>query len=215
MNTQATIIQGSPEWHALRLGRVTASRVGDVIAKTKAGASASRASYAAELLAERLTGMATPNYPSAAMQWGTLHEADARAAYIALTGKPVVEVAFVSHPAIAMSGASPDGLVGDEGLLEIKCPTSPTHIESLLGGEINPKHIAQMQWQMVATGRQWCDYASYDPRLEKHMQLIVTRVDRDDPLIAVLEAAVIEFLAEIEEKIERLNRIYRPGEDEF
>lgn len=199
------MIQGSEEWFAIRCGKVTASRVADVIAKTKTGYSASRANYAAELIAERLTGSTALSFTNAAMQHGTLCEPMARCAYAARQGVEVVEIAFVDHPEIAMSGASPDGMVGDDGLTEIKCPNTATHLDTLLGEPIAAKYITQMQWQMATTGRAWCDFVSFDPRLPEHMQLFVQRVPRDVGLILDLEQAVTDFLAEIDAKVSALN----------
>jgi putative phage-type endonuclease len=202
------IIQGSPEWFAVRLGKVTASRVNDVIAKTKTGWGASRANYAAELIAERLTGKATEGFTNAAMQWGTDCEPDARRAYEFRTDAEVVQVGFASHPTIAMSGCSPDGLVGERGLVEIKCPNTATHLDTLLNQEVPGKYVTQMMWQMACTGRAWCDFVSFDPRLPESMRLFVKRVPRNDLRISELETLVTEFLAEIEQRITVLQRLY-------
>lgn len=202
--------QGSPEWKALRAGKVTASRVADVIARTKTGWGASRANYMAELIAERLTGQPAPSFSNAAMQWGTDKEPEARDYYAFITGAAVEQIAFAHHPTLADSGASPDGLVGDDGLVEIKCPNTATHIDTLLGAVGASKYMTQMQWQMACTGRKWCDFVSYDPRMPESMQLFVKRVDRDDDLIAVLEKDVAEFLAELAEKVGALNALYAP-----
>ncbi len=198
------MIQGSEEWFAARCGRVTASRVADVIAKTRNGWGASRANYAAELIAERLTGVTAPSFTNAAMQHGTLCEPLARQAYQDRHGVLVSEVAFVEHPEIAMSGASPDGLVGDDGLVEIKCPNTATHLDTLLGEPIPAKYVTQMQWQMACCGREWCDYCSFDPRLPEAMQLHVQQVARDVSMILDLEQQVTEFLAEIDAKVAAL-----------
>jgi putative phage-type endonuclease len=202
------IVQGSPEWIAIRLGRVTASRVADVVARTKSGWGASRANYLAELIAERLTGTAAETYVNGAMQWGIEKEPDARAAYEWLKQTPVQEVGFVLHPAIAMSGASPDGLIGDDGLVELKCPNTSTHIETLLGQKVPEKYITQMQWQMACSGKQWCDYVSYDPRLPEPMRLFVRRIPRDNARIAELEKDVVAFLQELDDKLFNLNQLY-------
>lgn len=199
-----TIVQGSPEWFAQRVGKVTASRLVDVVAKIKSGESASRAGYRAELVAERLTGKAAESFSSAEMKWGTDCEPLARAAYEAETGDLVEEVAMIPHPVIAMAGASPDGLVGFVGQLEIKCPNTKTHIDTILSGEAPAKYIPQMQWQMACCGRQWCDFVSFDPRMPADMQLFIKRVPRDDKLIAEYEAEVIKFLAEVDETVEKL-----------
>lgn len=202
------VIQGSVEWFTLRAGKVTASRVADVVAKTKTGWGASRANYMAELIAERLTGEAAERFSNAAMQWGTDHEPDARAAYEFFRDATVTEIGFVEHPSIAMTGASPDGLVGDDGLVEIKCPNTATHLETLLSQTVPAKYVTQMLWQMACTGRKWCDFVSYDPRLPESMSLFVKRIDRDDKRIAELETDISAFLAETASKLAQLNSIY-------
>lgn len=202
------IVQGSPEWFALRVGRVTASRVADVIARTKTGYGASRANYMAELIAERLTGVTAPSFTNAAMQWGTDTEPYARQAYAEHRGVEVFECGFVSHPEIAMTGASPDGLVGEDGLVEIKCPNTATHLDSLLGEDIASKYLTQMQWQMACTGRAWCDFVSFDPRMPEPMRLHVRRVERDLSAIVGLESEVAGFLAELDAKVSELRRRY-------
>lgn len=202
------IEQGSDAWKQMRLGKATASRIADVVARTKSGWGASRANYAAELIAERLTGIAVESYSNAAMQWGTEKEPDARAAYEFLTGNEVVMVAFVAHPGINMSGTSPDGLVGENGMVEIKCPNTATHIDTLLGQNVPGKYITQMQWQMACTGRAWCDFVSFDPRLPESMRLFIQRVRRDNALIASLEKDVRDFLAEIDDKVDAINSRY-------
>lgn len=198
------IIQGSPEWHALRLGKVTASRVADVVAKTKTGWGASRTNYAAELIAERLTGTTADRFTNAAMQWGTDNEPQARKAYEFMTDNAVTEIGFVAHPTILLSGASPDGLVGDDGLLEIKCPNTATHIDTLLTQAVPSKYVTQMHWQMACTGRKWCDFVSFDPRMPEDMRLFIRRVTRDDVFLKSLEMDVAVFLAEIDATIGKL-----------
>jgi putative phage-type endonuclease len=201
------IVQGSPEWFAIRLGKVTASRVADVIAKTKTGWGASRANYMAELIAERLTGTTAASFSNAAMQWGTEKEPEARAAYSFYADSEVVEVGFVSHPTITMSGASPDGHVGDDGSTEFKCPNTATHLETLLGEPVAAKYITQCQWQMACNGRKWCDWVSYDPRLPENMRLFVKRISRDDAVIDALENNVRDFLLEVDSKIAALKKL--------
>lgn len=196
--------QGSPEWIAARLGRVTASRVHDVIARTKSGYTAARANYEAELIAERLTGTQAERFINDAMRWGTETEAQARANYALIHGADVAEVGFVPHPTIEMAGASPDGLVGDDGLVEIKCPNIATHLATVLGAPIPVKYASQMAWQMACTGRQWCDFVSFDPRMPERHQLFVQRIGRDDALIAQMEDEVRVFLFELERKIKKL-----------
>lgn len=201
--------QRSDEWFAVRCGRVTASRVADVIAKTKTGYGASRANYAAQLVAERLTGKVQESFTNSAMQWGTDKEPDARNAYCFFHDVDVVETGFEIHPSIALSGASPDGLVGDDGLVEIKCPNTATHIETLLGGTIPAKYETQMLWQMACTGRQWCDFVSFDPRLPETMQLFVKRLQRDDIRIAELEKEVSTFIGEVTKTVNALKAKYQ------
>ncbi len=199
--------QRTTEWHTARLGKVTASRVADVIAKTKTGYGASRANLMADLIVERLTGQPASTFSNAHMEWGTEQEPHARAAYSARTGELVEEVGFVDHPSVANSGASPDGLVGDEGLVEFKCPATSTHLDTLLAGEVPSKYISQMQWQMACTGRKWCDFCSYDPRLPEHLRMFVKRVPRDDEYIKTLETEVTKFLAELDEKLKQLEKV--------
>jgi putative phage-type endonuclease len=199
------IVQGSPEWFLQRLGKVTASRLADVVAKTKTGESASRATYRAELVAERLTGKQAEGFSNAAMKWGTDCEPLARAAYEAERGVFVIETGMIHHPTIAMSGASPDGLVMADGLLEIKCPETKAHIETVLSGKAPSKYVPQMQWQMACTGRAWCDFVSFDPRMPADVQIFVTRVNRDVDAIAEYEAEVIRFLAEVDDTVAKLN----------
>jgi putative phage-type endonuclease len=202
------IIQGSAEWKAIRCGKVTASRVADVITRTKTGYGASRANYAAELVAERLTGVVIEGYTNAAMQHGTMTEPEARVAYEFRTDQSVVEVGFIEHPNLAMCGASPDGLVGEDGLIEIKCPNTATHIDTLLSGKIPGKYETQMLWQMACSGRKWCDYVSYDPRLPESMRLFVKRFHRDEKRIEEITGEVMLFLTEINETVSKLTERY-------
>jgi len=201
------IEQGSPEWFAQRLGKVTASRVADVIAKTKTGYSTSRDNYMAQLVCERMTNTVAESFTNSAMQHGVDTEPLARAAYEAHADVLVDEVAMITHPTIEAAGASPDGYVGDEGLLEVKCPNSATHIDTLLTQVVPGKYITQMQWQMACTGRKWCDFVSFDPRLPIELQLFVKRVNRDDDFIANLEKEVVLFLTELDGKIKKLNEL--------
>lgn len=212
----ATILQmdqRTDDWFAARCGRVTASRVADVIARTKTGYSTSRANYAAQLVCERLTGQTEASFVNAAMQWGIDQEASARDAYCFRHDADVQEVGFVLHPTITLSGASPDGLVGDDGIVEIKCPNTATHIDTLLNGTIADKYVVQMQWQMACTGRQWCDFVSFDPRLPEEMRLFVQRVSRDETRIADLEHEVSAFIDEINSTVDRLRATYAPAND--
>jgi hypothetical protein len=140
------------------------------------------------------------------MEWGTEQEPNARAAYSARTGELVEEVGFIDHPTIAMSGASPDGLVND-GIVEFKCPNTATHLEYLLADKVLEKYVTQMQWQMACTGRPWCDFVSYDPRLPEHLQMLVVRVPRNEVRIAELETEVRKFLAELDDKVKKLQEL--------
>jgi putative phage-type endonuclease len=198
------IIQGTPEWFGVRCGKVTASRVADIIRRTKTGFSTSRANYMAELIAEKLTGVPAPHFVSGPMQWGTEQEPNAKSAYEFKTALEVVPVGFVIHPTIRDSGASPDGYVGAEGLIETKCPLTATHIDTLLTERIDPDYITQCQFQMACTGRQWCDWVSYDPRMPESLKLYVQRVERDQDRIDELEAAVLGFLDELAKKLAQL-----------
>jgi putative phage-type endonuclease len=200
------IEQRTEEWFAARLGKVTASRVADVIAKTKTGYSASRENYMTQLVLERITQTKSEGFTSAAMEWGTTQEPFARAAYEATQGVMVEEVGFVPHPTIDMAGASPDGLVGDDGMVEIKCPESKGMLETLLSQKVPGKYFAQMQFQMACTGRNWCDYVVFDPRMPAKVQLFVKRVDRDDTYIAEIEAEIVKFLAEVQSQVNQLNQ---------
>jgi putative phage-type endonuclease len=191
--------QGTTEWLSERAGKVTASKIADVMAKTKSGPGAARKNYMAQLLTERLTGEPTQGFTNAAMEWGTEQEPRARAMYSFHTGNSVLETGFVPHPEIERTGASPDGLVGDDGLVEIKCPNTATHIETLRGGKIDRKYLLQMHWQMICTGREWCDFVSFDPRLPEPMQLHVQRVERDAELVEEITAEVTQFLTELNE----------------
>jgi putative phage-type endonuclease len=202
-----TMIQGSPEWFAARLGKVTASRVADLTATTKTGWGASRKNYLAELVAERLTGVSAASFTNAAMQWGTETEPQARAAYGFFHDADVSEVGFVPHPIITMAGASPDGLVGDAGMVEIKCPNTSTHIDTLLGTEVPNKYFTQMQFQMACTARQWCDFVSFDPRMPENLRLFTKRVPRDQDVIDALDNAVRVFLAELDATVLALGKL--------
>ena len=197
--------QGTPEWFAARLGNVTASRVADVIAKTKSGYSASRENYMAQLICERMTNTVAESYTNAAMAWGTETEPLARAAYESYADVLVDEVGYIPHPTIERAGASPDGLVGLYGLLEIKCPNSSTAIETLLTQTVPAKYITQMQWQMSCTGRTWADFVSFDPRLPSGLQMFVKRVEFDAEYVAMLKEEVTKFLTELDAKISKLN----------
>jgi putative phage-type endonuclease len=199
--------QGSDAWMANRVGRVTASRVADILAKTKTGVSASRAGYLGELVAERLTGMtAASAFMNDDMRRGIELEPDARFAYEVKTGNVVAECGFVLHPTLH-AGASPDGLVGDDGLLELKCPRTHVHIEYIEAGKPPPKYQPQMAWQCICTGRPWVDFASYDPRMPEKLQLFVVRYTPSMEYLRELEAEVTAFIAEVDAKVAALSRL--------
>jgi putative phage-type endonuclease len=200
--------QRTAEWFAARLGKATASKAADIVAKTKTGYSTSRANYAAQLVAERLTGVPAETFTNGAMQWGVDKEGEARIAYEQHSLCTVTEVGFVDHPTIAMAGCSPDGLVGTDGLLEIKCPITATHIDTLLGGSVPAKYRHQINFQLACTGRQWCDFVSFDPRLPDEMRLFVQRIERDDEAIRELEEEVTKFLAEVDQTVAALKAKY-------
>jgi len=199
--------QRSEDWFAARCGKVTASRVADIIAKTKTGYSTSRENYLAQIVCERMTGKPAESYSNSAMQWGTDQEPFARAAYELIKDVLVEEVGFVLHPNISEAGASPDGLVGLFGLVEIKCPNTATHISTLLDQKVPEKYNTQMQWQMACTQRQWCDFVSFDPRMAEGLQLFIKRVEFDPLYVANLEKEVLNFLFDVEYKINQLNKL--------
>ena len=204
------IEQRTEEWFQQRLGKVTASRISDVIAKTKTGISTSRQNYLIQLVSERLTGKKGDSFVNQAMLDGIERESAARAIYMLNRDVSVTEVGFFDHPVIKNSGASPDGAVNAEeegkyaGLIEIKCPIETTHTNTLMSKSVPSKYIPQMQWQLACTGAKWVDFVSYNPNFPMELQLFVTRVDRDDTYIAELEAEVVKFLEEVEQTIIKL-----------
>lgn len=199
--------QGSPEWLAARVGRVTASRIPDVMAKGKGGEAQTRLNYKWQLVAEIMTGQSQEDrFFSQAMAWGVEQEPFARAAYEIQTGGLVENVGLVAHPSIPRCAASPDGLVGLDGLLEIKCPKTPTHLEYMEKGAIPGNYQLQMLWQMTCTGRQWVDFATFDPRLPEELQLFVMRFPLDQARIDAIESEVQKFWNEIDEIIETLRK---------
>lgn len=200
------MMQGTPEWIERRRGKVTASRVKDILATTKSGPSASRKNYLAQLVAERLSGNVEAGFTSAAMQWGTDNEPLARAAYEIATGNDVDQIDFIDHQKIEMSGASPDGMAGADGLVEIKCPNTATHIEYLLSKDVPKDYIPQMTWQIACSGRKWCDFVSYDPRMPDDLRLFVVRFTPTKEEIADIESKVSAFLAEVQETINKLTK---------
>ena len=199
------IAQGTPEWFAQRLGHVTASRMSDVLAKGKAGEAVTRQKYRMQIIAERVSGRVAESFTSAAMEWGTEHEPLARIRYEADTGYFVDEAEFCFHPTIKWLGASPDGVIsGVNALIEIKCPNTQTHLGYRLDNKPPAAYINQMQCQMWVTGATYCDFVSYDPRVPEHLQLFVSRLQRDNDLIAKMEIETIKFLGEVEEAINQL-----------
>ena len=201
--------QRTAEWFAERCGKVTASRVADVMDfKRDGSSSAARDAYLAEIVAERLSGETYEHFVSKPMQWGIDVEPEARGAYEAIERTFVDLVGFVPHPMIANAGASPDGMVGADGLIEIKCPNTSTHIKTLIRGTGDPQYTDQIQWQLACTGRDWCDFVSFDPRIPAPMSLFIARVKRSDERIAELHRGVVRFLAEVDEIIERLQETY-------
>jgi hypothetical protein len=198
--------QGSAFWHELRRGMVTASRCADVIATIKKGKeeAAARRNYRTELLVERLTGLSTEHYVTREMQWGADQEQYARAAYELEQNVLVETCGFVIHPEIQRFGCSPDGLVGSDGMIQVKCPTTATHLAWMLSESIPVEHAVQMLAELSCTGRQWNDFVSFDPRLPKHLQLYIRRFERNQGLITTLESKVIQFNAELDEVLAQL-----------
>ncbi|WP_024516783.1 lambda exonuclease family protein [Bradyrhizobium sp. Tv2a-2] len=202
------LIQGSEEWRLARCGSLGASRVADAIAKTKTGFGASRANLLAELACERLTGAPTEKFITAAMQHGTDTEPEARCAYEFYRDVSVEQVGIIKHPTIVGTHSSPDGLVGGDGLVEIKCCQAAAHLEVLLDRAVPAKYVTQATWQMACTGRDWCDLAFYNPSFPEAMTLFVSRVERDDKRITELELMVKEFLKELDAKVADLRTLY-------
>lgn len=207
-------LQRTDEWYQARLGKFTASRYSDAMAKTRNGWGASRAQYMAELVKERLTGRPHQGFVSKAMQDGIEREPEALASYSLVRDVDIVPVGFVPHPHIEMAGASPDGLIGDDGLIEVKCPTGAVHINWLLGRSPIPMvHIEQIQWQLICTGRQWCDWVSFDPEMPFELQLYVVRVTRvSDQIVETMEHEVEVFLDEVALACEELQIAMRQKE---
>jgi len=206
--------QGSAAWFAARCGRLTASRIGEATKRVKGGGwGAGRRNVMGELVSERLTGQAADHYVSPAMQWGLANEAAAVQGYEFLTGAVARETGFIPHPTIRDSGASPDRLIGDDGLLEAKCPITVNHIATLLAGMDAPgyvpeEYLPQIHWQMACTGRPWANFISFDPRMPAHLQVYIARIARDEAVIAALEADARVFLDELDAQVERLHALY-------
>ncbi len=201
------LLQRSPEWHAARCGSLGASALYEIVARTKSGYSASRANRLAALVVERLTGQAQESFQNAAMIHGIETEPEARAAYSFYKDVEVAEVGLIKHPTIAWTHASPDGLIGDDGMLEIKAPQPAAHLAVLTGQGIPDKYIIQCQWQMACSGRKWNDFASYSPAFPEHLRLWVRRIDRDPARIEQLEYEARAFLAEVEDTLAALAKV--------
>lgn len=199
--------QGTQEWKLSRVGHVTASRISDLMARTKTGWGAGRQNYLAQLVAERLTGVTGESFTNSAMQWGTDTEPKARDTYSFFSNKEVRQVGFIAHPFIPMAGCSSDGFVDHDGLVEIKCPNTSTHIDTLLDQEVPEKYVKQMQFQMACTGRNWCDFVSFDPRMPVELQIFVRRINRDKDTISQIEMAVRDFLLELDQKVAALKEL--------
>jgi len=201
---QSEVEQRTEAWRQMRLGKVTASRVADVMATIRSGEAAARKNYRMELLCERLSGTQAENFVSAPMQRGIDLEPIARGTYEGETGSMVQEVAFIDHPSIPMFGASPDGLVGDDGMLEIKVPNTATHIEFLMTGRIDPKYEWQMTCQMACADRKWCDFVSFDDRLPTELAYKCVRYQLDPNKAADMCQEVISFLAELDQLVAQM-----------
>lgn len=199
--------QRTDEWFQARLGKVTASKISDVMTKIKNGYAASRQNYMTQLICERLTEKPTESYSNAAMQRGTELEPEARRCYELENLCKVSEVGFIPHPTIENAGASPDGLVNDDGLIEIKCPNTWTHLEFIQSLKPKREYILQMQWQMICTGRKWCDFVSYDDRLPDNLSFKCVRIYYDENIAHEIELEVIQFLQELDEKIKQIKKI--------
>ncbi|MCX8674916.1 YqaJ viral recombinase family protein [Gilliamella sp. B3023] len=199
--------QRTDEWFQARLGKVTASKISDVMTKIKNGYAASRQNYMTQLICERLTEKPTESYSNAAMQRGTELEPEARRCYELENLCKVSEVGFIPHPTIENAGASPDGLVNDDGLIEIKCPNTWTHLEFIQSLKPKREYILQMQWQMICTGRKWCDFVSYDDRLPDNLSYKCVRIYYDENLAQEIEIEVIKFLQELDERIKQIEAV--------
>ena len=193
--------QGSDAWHVARLGMATASRFTDVLAKTRSGYSTSRKNYAVELALEQITGNRQEFFKTTAVLWGTETEPVARLEYELITGNEVEETGFWKHDILPI-GASPDGLVNKDGLLEIKCPNSATHLETLISGKVPRQYIAQVQGQLLITERNWADFVSYDPRMPENAKIKIIHVERDEEFIKELIHELEEFVKEVDEQVQ-------------
>lgn len=199
--------QSSPEWVVCRIGRITGSRVPDALKTIKSGAfAASRIDYAYDLALERLTG--EPQGPDLSnvswVQDGKAWEADARALYEFRYNVTVEQIGFATHDELPMFGASPDGLIGDDGVLEIKAPKAKTHLQYLLGKVPPADYLGQMDAEIVCTGRKWCDFVSYNPKFPPHLQFFCVRYTPEQEKLRELEKAVVVFDGEVEAILEKL-----------
>ncbi|MGX9958569.1 lambda exonuclease family protein [Xanthomonas euvesicatoria] len=197
--------QQSDEWFAARVGKFTASRFSELMAKTKSGPSTMRVNLITDIAVQRITGDRTEGFTSPALQRGVELEQFARSAYETDTGILVAQVDYIAHPEYEFAGASPDGLIGDDGLVEFKCPWAMAkHYDALEFGSHAIEYRWQVMGQMWVTGRTWCDVVSYDPRFPDGLRLAITRVQRDNSMIGDLEAAVVKAEEEVQERVEKL-----------
>lgn len=196
------MLQRNDAWHSDRVGKLTASRIKDMNANPAKGKSFNATQLT--LIAERITGLVDEIFVNKEMQWGVDNEPHAIAAYEAITDSFVVGTGLIDHPTIEMSGASPDGLVGSDGLIEVKCPKTETHLNTVLTLKVPDEYLPQITWQLACTRRAWCDFVSYDPRLPEHLQIVIIRVQADSLDIAGMEAQVIAFNKSISDAVEKL-----------
>jgi len=199
-----TVEQGSDLWKQLRLGHVTASNMADVMSKGKAGEAIGRYKYKIRLVAERMTNTPQESYSNAAMEWGIQNEEHAAKAYEAAFNVQTQKTGFWLHPEIRWLGVSPDRLIGEDGLIEIKCPNTTTHLDYIFSGKVPAEYVKQIQCQLWVTDREWCDFVSFDPRLPTRNQLFVVRAKRDEKLMREMEVEVTQFLEEVNKLIARL-----------
>lgn len=196
--------QGTYEWLCEKAGHASASHANDILAKIKSGEAASRRRYRTQLVIERLTGEPATSFVTPPMQWGIDVEPQARIAYEVATGEIVIEQPFIKHPEIKWCGCSPDGFVGDDGMVQFKCPDTHTHISYLLAGVVPTDYYAQMQFEMWVTRREWSDFVSFDPRVPEHLRLFTVRLHRDGAYLMTLETEVRKFLTEVERDHQKL-----------
>lgn len=198
-------LQRTEEWYAQRLGKLTGSKIYTILPGARGAYKEAREQYAYTLVAERLTGKRQEIYTSSAMEWGIIQEDNAKTRYTEKTGIEVIEAGFFEHPMVKMTGASPDGLINHEGILEIKCPETHNHLKTMAKGEIKPEYEAQIQWQLACTNRLYCDFVSFDPRVAEPYDIYIKRIERDDVMIATLQKEAVIFLDYVDMIIESLN----------